>query len=392
MTMTNAITPNRVLIFEPELNYLLSAASVYGHEGSMLTPGWIRVDQGRISGLGSGPASARPGETALDLGGLWLGPGLIDAHVHLDLWAGSGPDPGLRTKVRKAADWGLAGVRDGGDKTCSVLAARAVVEEFLALAASGSALYSPGRYGGFLGRPIKNTQDMALAVKEMAAVGVDQIKILASGPVSLKTFGQVGPPQFCEEDLKALVDLAGEQGLPVMAHANGPQATLMCLRAGVASLEHGYFMGSETMALLAESGIAWVPTVAPLAALAETETDPDIKYRLEKTIVHQLGQLAEARETGVRTVLGSDAGSPGNEPGPGLFREMKLWLEAGYEANEILRTGTAESADLLWPNQNRGRLTIGAPARLIGLSRDLSSPPAFMGRPAAAVSGAFVLP
>jgi N-acetylglucosamine-6-phosphate deacetylase len=44
----------------------------------VIEEGWVRIDSGRIADLGVGGTSA----DAVDLGGRWLGPGFIDAHIH----------------------------------------------------------------------------------------------------------------------------------------------------------------------------------------------------------------------------------------------------------------------------------------------------------------------
>ena len=224
-------------------------------------------------------------------------PGLVDAHVHLNLKPGQ--DPG--EAARRAAAMGLAAVRDGGDKACLTLTARKSFSDLMIVVATGTALFAPGRYGSFLGRPVDSRREMAGTVRELAAAGVDQIKVLASGPVDLDVFGRVGPPQFRPDDLLWLTELARDEGLGVMAHANGPEAVEMCIRAGVLSVEHGYFMGPKALDLLAESGVAWVPTIEPLVAQRDRNTDSSGRGRvIRRTIAHQSNQVVRAGAVGGR--------------------------------------------------------------------------------------------
>ncbi|MDY6851854.1 MAG: amidohydrolase family protein, partial [Thermodesulfobacteriota bacterium] len=228
------------IVFKTKRAYILTADRVWVEPGKILQPGWLLIENGRIVAAGSGrPLSAADAEL-IDLGPVLVTPGLIDAHVHLDLDPGQGLD--LAGRVFSAASYGLAAVRDGGDNKALVLSSKDLIQRKLLVSASGRALYSPGRYGAFLGRPVAGPREMAQAVRETARCGADQIKILASGPVGLDKFGMVGPPQFSAEDLQYLVTLAQNEGLGVMAHANGAKAVIMCLRAGVDSIEHGYFM------------------------------------------------------------------------------------------------------------------------------------------------------
>ncbi|MEW5723520.1 MAG: amidohydrolase family protein [Thermodesulfobacteriota bacterium] len=376
-----------VLDFEPGVAYVLRVGEVWPGPGLVRRPGWVRVESGRIAGLGYGLPPTGPGLEFLELGPVLLTPALLDAHVHLGLTRKKGLDLAGRSAL--AAGLGLAAVRDGGDKDGAALRLRDRIEEHLYLAASGAALHAPGRYGSFLGRAVADRAGLAAAVKELALAGADQIKVLASGPVGLEAFGRTGGPQFSAADLAWLVELAGDRGLKVMAHANGPQAVKMCLKAGAASLEHGYFMGEANLELLAETGAAWVPTIAPLAALAEGERDRERRSLLERIIADQVARLARAREFGIRAVPGSDAGSPGVAVGPGLYSELSWWRQAGWTLDEILAAATAGASALLGLGQILGRLAEGRPAFLAGfpLASALAGPPVFVGRPAGSRPG-----
>ena len=92
---------------------------------------------------------------------------------------------------------------------------------------------------------------------------------------------------------------------------------------------------------------------------------------------------------GVGLVLGTDAGAPGVEAGPGLFRELACWLSAGLTGEEALTAATARAADLLGLSRELGSLSEGHLAFMAGyplhvsLERALTGPPEFVGRPVA---------
>src|SRR5204863_501002 len=44
---------------------------------------WMRVDVGRISGIGEGDAPDLPGAEVLDVAGAFVAPGFVSAHSHL---------------------------------------------------------------------------------------------------------------------------------------------------------------------------------------------------------------------------------------------------------------------------------------------------------------------
>jgi imidazolonepropionase-like amidohydrolase len=375
------------LVFETRRTYVLQAERIVIDPAQKILADWIMVKNGRASGHGQGLPPSGPDLEPVYFGPVVLTPGLIDAHVHLDLDPGDGLDPVGR--ARRAADLGLAALRDGGDAGLHVLKNRRTIEEYVALAASGAGLFKPGRYGSFLGRTAADrTQSMAV-LDELAAAGADTIKVLASGPVSLKEFGRVGPPQFETAELAEIVRQARSRGLTVMAHANGPEAVRNCIEAGAASIEHGYFMGDENLDRLAGASVVWTPTITPLAALLRTEKDPSRREILERTMADQVARLSLARIKGARTAVGTDAGSPGNPVGPSLFEEISWFLRAGYSGLETLAAATVEPAGLLGRPTGLGRLTEGGPAYFAGFPADrpfeetLTNPPIFVGRPGA---------
>ncbi|MFL6118261.1 N-acetylglucosamine-6-phosphate deacetylase [Actinophytocola sp.] len=72
----------------------------------VLDPGWLLVENGRISAMGSGESHFRPGATVTDASGSWVVPGFVDIHCHGGGGAAfTSPDP---TQVRHAVDAHLA--------------------------------------------------------------------------------------------------------------------------------------------------------------------------------------------------------------------------------------------------------------------------------------------
>ena len=47
----------------------------------VIRPGWVKIEEGRVAALGSGQPAVQ-GPEAINAGGMWLTPGLIDMHVH----------------------------------------------------------------------------------------------------------------------------------------------------------------------------------------------------------------------------------------------------------------------------------------------------------------------
>lgn len=177
-------------------------------------------------------------------------------------------------------------------------------------------------------------------------------------------------PQFDVEEMKKLVSAAKEHNLKTMVHANGLTPVQTAVAAGCDSIEHGFFMGKDNLKAMADKSIFWIPTAATMEAycryLKQIGETADIARR---NLDHQLGQLAKAREYRVPIALGTDAGSPGVDHGTAVIDEMRLFMEAGYSAEEAVRCGTFNGAKLLGI-PDMGLLVPRRPATFIAVKGD----------------------
>ena len=99
---------------------------------------------------------------------------------------------------------------------------------------------------------------------------------------------------------------------------------------------------------MADKGIAWVPTAVTMEAYARLmKYDPVVSGNAQKNLDHQLEQIRMAREYGVTTAVGTDAGSPGVDHGKAIIQEMRLLMDAGYSLEEVIMCATSTGADLL---------------------------------------------
>lgn len=301
----------------------------------------------------------------LDLSQATVLPALMDAHVHLAFSSRGGPrrcrgrsrispDQVRTTILRRLSQYwecGVAAVRDGGDRNGDLLACRQ--QGFLAaappvtVACSGWAWHAPGRYGAMIGRAAADGRSMVAAMEE-GLQEIDHLKLLQSGINSLDRFGFQGGPQFSSEDLGATVKVAHAAGKPVMVHANGERAVRMAIDAGCDSIEHGYFMGPDNLARMAAKGIAWVPTVVPMAVLAKASgISPAQRDTAGRTLEHQLAQIGRAHGLGVSIALGTDAGSPGVAHGHSVRRELEWFMAAGMSIEAAVRSAGLNAARLM---------------------------------------------
>jgi len=154
---------------------------------------------GRISGVDLAGTSVSEELPVTDLGDVTLLPGLIDAHVHL-VFDPAGdhvtqmqadPDEVLLQRMHRHAQAalraGITTVRDLGDRSYLASVLR---ERYRAQAQAGPEILVAGppitRSGGhcwFLGGQADTPEELAAAVAERAARGVDVIKVMATGGI-----------------------------------------------------------------------------------------------------------------------------------------------------------------------------------------------------------------
>ncbi|MDY6825452.1 MAG: amidohydrolase family protein [Thermodesulfobacteriota bacterium] len=355
------------------------------------------INNGMIEAVETGPAAAFGGDAdgtaVLDLSEYTLMPALIDSHVHLVM--SGNPDEAVRRHqpagkfedastviarhIEESMRYGVMAVRDGGDGNGHVTQysdhQMAGHDGRFVLKTANRGWYRPGRYGRIVGgRPLSDDKDLESIGREMGAV--DQVKIVNSGLNSLKSFGRQTPSQFTCEELTAIVAMAAKAEKPVMVHVNGESPVADAVKAGVDSIEHGYFMGSSNLQRMADAGVFWVPTVAPMYAYARLGGEgSDVAGR---NMDHQLEQLRVARRAGVKVALGTDAGSPGVDHGAGVGLEMSLLLRAGYTIEEVVQAATLHGAELLRLS-HRGQLAPGRTALVTAVKGPPGTVPANLG-------------
>jgi imidazolonepropionase-like amidohydrolase len=348
----------------------------------------LEIRKGRIHSVEeqtvAAPGARAPRPTPeLDLGGCTLLPGLVDSHVHLAMTGEL--DDALRRHLREAPfevvrgmirenlrehlRHGVVAVRDGGGSRGNALRfakRRPERETPVRVRAAGRAWHRSGRYGRLIGRSPESGLGLAQAIRREPDPA-DHIKIVNSGLNSLTEYGRQSSPQFDLEEMSAAVRAAAERGLPVMAHANGEAPVRIAVLAGCRSVEHGFFMGRENLARLAERGVTWVPTAVTMLAYArhfrQIGKNPDVARR---TLDHQLEQLAMARRLGVEVALGTDSGSPGVLHGEGVVEELSLLVQAGFGLEEAIGCASRSGAKLI--GADFGRLQMGRPATFVAVN------------------------
>jgi len=326
---------------------------------------YVEIKNGRVVSLSDSTGTVPHRVDVIDLEKCYLLPGLVDAHVHLALNAYNLPEAidswrdeaSTRNRVagalRRFLEAGVTRVRDGGDAAGIGLVARKMVEDedYLGphIEACGYAVYKKGQYGEFLGPGASSLEEIFQQIDKIANY-TRHLKICQSGIVSFKTYGHVGEPQFSLEELTKIVGYAHEKDLLVMAHASGPEAVEIAVRAKVDTIEHGYYLSEDEIKLMAEQGTIWVPTLSPLANLVD---NPKFLYPgagldvIKRAIEDQKAKLSMAYGEGVKIAVGTDAGAVGVPHGASIYDEIEHMVSAGLPRQAVFEMSCLNGREAL---------------------------------------------
>jgi imidazolonepropionase-like amidohydrolase len=357
--------------------------------GRRLTPAVVVVDGERIAALN--PAALPQGARVVELPGLTLLPGFIDAHTHLGSDLGEGWESrGVRwtdidyallgvRHARTTLESGFTTVRDVGSSGFYDVSLMHAIErgDFPGprIVPAGHGIgataghcdttgYAPGILEGGPEQGVADGPDeIVKAVRYQVKHGAKVIKICATAGV-MSYEGPVAAQQYSMEELRAAVGEARLHGIPVAAHAHGSEGIIAASEAGVDSIEHGSLLTDEAIRVLKKNGTWLVPT---LYQWFEEYDLPPVLHEKNEFIKARVGDsMRRAFAAGVKVALGTDAGAgPHAQSG----REFTSYLQHGMSAAEALRAGTVNAAALL-RTPDRGRLAPGLLADIVAVAGD----------------------
>ncbi len=317
---------------------------------------------GRIARIGPTRAVPIPvGVRVIGAAHTWVGPGIVDAHVHLAFGAA---EDALRT--------GVVGVRDLGAPRLAALRLRTGhrrpppgtpyvgVAGPILTAPSGypSRSWGAAGFASFLTSP----GQARIVVRGLAGDGVDVVKVAVErGPEGAWPV----PPTAV---LRSVVDAAHGAGLKVVAHALTVEAVGRALDAGVDELAH---TPAERLPepLVDRVAAAGVPVVSTLQTFFSAGGGRAAA-----------ANAAALHRAGVPLVYGTDLGNEGTRPGVDP-RELDRLADAGLGRLGALRAATERSAAVAGIRLRTGRLELGQPAAAVVLNGDPLVEPGVWRRP-----------
>ncbi|WP_394359252.1 amidohydrolase family protein [Amycolatopsis sp. SB7-3] len=288
----------------------------------------------------------------------FLVPGLVDAHCHPGIGVGGA------TTLEEAAEQAITD-RDAGTlliRDCGLpIDVRPLQEraDLPRIIRAGRHLALRKRYIPGLGIELEDPSELPKAVAEQARDGDGWVKLV--GDWIDRGIGDLAP-LWPDDVLAEAIAAAHAEGAKVTAHVFGQAALPGLIDAGIDCLEHGTELSPDQLGVLAERGIALVPT------LINIENFPGIADKAGKYPVYAdhmralhagVGEMVStAIEAGVRVYAGSDAG--GMVEHGRLVDEIEALHKAGMSAEQALASASWAARDWL-----------GVPGIVDGASADL---------------------
>lgn len=340
----------------------------------------------------------------LDLGGGWVVPGLIDAHVHL----ATAPDrDAATTELRRLFRAGITSVRD--------MAGDARLLGALALEARTGRIEAPDiHYAALVAGPPFFEDPRARSASEGVAPGgapwlqvIEPATDLSLAVARARGTSATGLKIYADLDAEAVRRITAEahrQGMPVWAHAMVyPARPLEVVRSGVDVVSHVCPMAWEAMAEAParyhhpdRPGYERVSAAAPvfeelLREMVARGTILDatlaMHTRLEGGAAEGRGPapagppavcsrdfaralVRRAHALGVRIAAGTDFSTPAGEP-PALFAEMEALVEhGGLSPLDAIAAATRVAAAAIGREDRVGTLQPGSELTFVLLDRD----------------------
>jgi imidazolonepropionase-like amidohydrolase len=362
-------------------------------EGRVLSPGEVLIEGTRIREAGM-RVSRPTGAVVIDLGDTTLMPGLIDAHVHLFLHPGaedlqtveeSVPQRTLSAAAAAKADVlaGFTAERDMGTEgaKCADVAVRNAINDGSIpgprMRVSCNAIdivgghedaigYNPAQHVLSNADYANNADEIVAVMREQRKGGADFTKIYETGRDHLDGDTFTTPYQYTEAQLAAAVAEARRTGSRVGVHCTGEPGASYAAEAGVASIDHAFFLSPATMKTMHEKQIYAVPTFAIIEYFAEHPVRGDGAVDREELAFHA-EQFKKQMAAGVPFAVGSDVGP---FPHGTQARELELMVKFGMPAADVLRADLINGAKLLDWADEIGQLKPGFYADVIAVKGD----------------------
>ena len=353
-----------------------NAAILDGQSTELRSDHHVLVEDNRIVEVSDKPIKSETSHN-IDVKGMTLMPGLIDAHVHVKATivnVGRLSDIPVSYLTADAGKFmkqmlmrGFTTVRDavGADRGL----ANAVTDGLLVgprLFVSGLSLSQTGGHGDMrpvtseshpitcaclastqqLGRIADGVDECRRAARDELRKGAHQIKIMAGGGVASPS-DPIQNTQYSIEEINAICEEAEAAQTYVMAHAYVPKAITRAIENGVRTIEHGNLLDEESARVMSKYDAFLVPTNVTYRALYKHGKSfgfPEVSIgKLKDVLDVGLNAIEVAQKNGVKIGHGSDLLGECQ-----IYQSDELSIKAEVVGNyEAIRHATEVNAEIL---------------------------------------------
>ena len=380
--------------------------------------------QGRIEAIMAADAlgaDALGSDTpTLDLRGLSVVPGLIDAHTHLASELEAATVPGSTTSAAEDAligvhharltlEAGFTSVREVGPFRAFVdCALRDAIERGWTpgprMQCAGAYVTMPGGGGSVAGLArdielpwdlrfgeVRDETEARVAVHRLLTGGADLIKVIATGAV-LAAGTNPGVRELTAGQIRTVVETAAEYGAFVAAHAHGAAGIVTAAESGVRSIEHGSLLDDRGIEAMLRHGTYLVADLYDGDWIAEEGLragwPAEVLRKNEETTDAQRAGFRRAVDAGVRIAFGTDSGV---YPHGRNAVQLAYYVAHGLSPLATIRSATCWAAELMGWSDRVGALEPGRFADLVAVEGDPLEDVSLLERPSVVVKGGVVV-
>lgn len=364
----------------------------------------VVVEGSRITGVGrQGQVHLPqgPGVEVVDASGMTVMPGLIDGHLHMGTMGESREFYSLAIHnncldlamkavpaLKRTLEMGITTIRDGGSgwdwmevalrnalNRGNIVGPRYLVSGYHLTVTGGHGQFlppwlvrysPPERTGIYCDGP----DEWRKAARLNISNGTDCVKLVASrGFLSSGSRGDALPTaaQPSVEEMRAAVEEAHKMGKKSFAHANGPEAIMKAIEAGVDSIVHGFYMDEKCIEMMVKKNVVLEPTTLCIKLVRDHG-----KGELHDSMVAKAAAYWETKQKEFSTILrggvtisfASDMGCPYLYHGENA-KELSSCVELGMSPMEAIVTATQTAARTIGLGDQIGTVQQGKLADII---------------------------
>ena len=361
-----------ILLTAQQKDYgIINANLIDGYSPKLQSNMTVLVSNGEIVSIKKqGKVSAN--YQIIDLNGMVLLPGFIDAHTHIR----------SLDAARRAMESGVTTARSASTPNYQDVAIREMVKasQFIGPDIVAAGVFVTPNLGetiladprlGALKDGIHSENALRTIVRVNADHGVDFIKTRGTERAGLP---HTDPRKqtYTEAQLKIIVDEAKKYDIPVMAHAHGDEGGYAAIKAGVRSIEHGTYLSEKSLKLMKKMGTYLVPTFTTVVDLTEPGGDydnPILFIRGQHMLPALENTVTMAYDLGIKIVTGADTGyGPNSTTRVGM--EIANFVRLGMKPMDAIQSATIVGAELLQISNKTGTVEVGKEADLIVITKN----------------------